>query len=112
MKEVILLTVALLLAAVLLPVGFLFELIVKWKKGKKYLYRIALSIDQLGNVVCAELFNRTLITSSEDVFGNEDEVISSVLGKNKLSGRLTGIGKALVWLLDTIDKNHTEKAIE
>ena len=47
-----------------------------------------------------------------DRFGNFEETISSVLGKNQLKGTLTRTGKALVWVLDKIDKNHCKKSIK
>ena len=80
---------------------------------KKYLYNIARGIDQLGNVVCGQLFNLTLIyLSSIHKFGNEDETISGVIGKNKRKNTLTVIGRLLDALLDAIDKNHSIDAIE
>jgi len=42
-------------------------------------------------------------------FGDEDETISSVLGRN--IDNLTIAGKCLVWLLNTIEKDHVQKAI-
>ena len=46
-----------------------------------------------------------------DRFGNIDETISSVLGKNQRFGHLTKFGKVICKILDTIDKNHCEKSI-
>ena len=79
---------------------------------KKHLYNIARGIDQLGNVVCGQLFNLTLIKKAGHKFGNEDETISSVIGKNKRTNTLTAAGCLLDTLLDAIDKNHSIKAIE
>jgi hypothetical protein len=45
-------------------------------------------------------------------FGNEDETISGVIGKNKRLNTLTFAGRLLDKLLDTIDKNHSIDAIE
>jgi hypothetical protein len=45
-------------------------------------------------------------------FGNEDVTISHVLGMNKKFNNLTFTGKALSWLLNKIEKDHVEKAIE
>lgn len=79
---------------------------------KKQLYNIARGIDQLGNVVCGRLFNLTLIKKTGYKFGNEDETISSVIGKNKKTNTLTIAGYLLDLLLDKIDKNHSIDAIE
>jgi hypothetical protein len=55
----------------------------------------------------------TLINiKSEHLFGNPDETISSVLGKNELKHTLTKLGKLIVWILNKIDFNHTKNAIE
>lgn len=73
---------------------------------------IAVSIDQLNNKVCKELFNDTLITKEGYNFGKVDETISSALGRNVLKGTLTTAGKILVKILDTLDKDHCIKHIE
>lgn len=113
--------IAITLFVVLLPFGVLYGLGAsffkrKFKEGmtkiSDYFLTIAISIDQMGNVFFKELFNDVLIRPSGHRFGNEDETISSVLGKNKLSHTLTSAGKALVWLLDKLDKNHSIKSME
>ena len=73
---------------------------------------LAISLDQFGNVAMASLFNFLLIYSVVNTFGNPDETISSVLGKNKVNGTLTYLGKRLDALLNGIDKNHSIKSIE
>lgn len=61
----------------------------------------------------ALLFNKILISSySEHLFGNPDETISSVLGKNKRKGTLIYLGKRLDAWLNGIDKDHSIKSIE
>ena len=105
MRGFILVISALLLSAIILPVGFVVGIIAALDK---YLFRIAKSIDQLGNVVCAKLFDWGLVKKGKP-FGCEDETISSVLGKKV--NNLTIAGKCLVWLLNTIEKDHVQKAI-
>lgn len=109
MKYILALLTAILLAVILFPVGFIMQI---WRGGTKYLFKIAMGIDQLGNVVCATLFNRTLIKSTGYKFGYEDEVISSVLGKNERDGTLSGAGALICKLLNAIDKGHAERNIE
>jgi hypothetical protein len=107
----ILLLIAILISVILFPIGFIIALF--YPNRKKYLFNIAIGIDQLGNVVCAKLFNLTLIYSSSiHKFGNIDETISSVIGKNKRSNTLTMTGRLLDKLLDAIDRNHSIDAIE
>lgn len=113
MRGFLLLIIALCLSVVLLPIGFAFQIVTAlFKAIDKYLFRIAKSIDQLGNVVCEHLLNVSMIKKNGYKFGNEDVTISHVLGVNKLNDTLTWIGQALSWLLNTIEKDHVEKAIE
>ncbi len=113
MRGFILLIIALLLSVVLLPVGFSFQVVTTlFKSINRYLFTIAKSIDQLGNVVCADLFNTTLIKKGGYTFGSEDVTISHVLGMNKKMNTLTFTGKLLSNFLNLIDKQHVEKAIE
>lgn len=128
LHSLILLLVALALAVVLLPLGLLWTLGEIWfrfftpsgknspsKKGLWYLWGIfrsvAIWIDQIGNSVCRDLFNRCLITSSWYKFGKVQETISSVLGKNQEIWTLTCLGRAVVWILDWIDRDHCRESI-
>lgn len=104
------LIVAIIISIILFPIGFVFAMF--YPGRRKYLYKIALAIDQLGNVVCARLFNFFLIDITGHKFGNEDETISGVIGKNKRTNTLTGLGIVLDSILELIDKNHSVKAIE
>ena len=128
LHSLILLIVALALALVLLPLGLLWTLGEIWfrffvpsgnsasKKGLWYLWGIfrsvAIWIDQIGNSVCRDLFNRCLITSSWYKFGKVQETISSVLGKNQETWTLTCLWAIIVKLLDTLDKNHCKDSIQ
>ncbi len=128
LHSLILLLVALSLAVVLLPLGLLRTIGEIWfrfffptgnspsKKGLWYLggiFRsVAIWIDQIGNSVCRDLFNRCLITSSWYKFGKVQETISSVLGKNQETWTLTCLWAIIVKLLDTLDKNHCKDSIQ
>lgn len=121
MKSIGVFLLAIILSAVLVPLGFVWSIIEAfYKKGFKagfsrfseFLWDCALSIDQTVNVLCRELFNDVFIKENGYKFGNPDETISGVLGKNKLKGTLSKFGKILEWILDKIDKNHTINSIE
>lgn len=113
MRGLILVILAICLSVVILPIGFAFQVITSlFKAVDRYLFQIAKSIDQLGNVVCEHLFNVTLIKKNGYKFGNEDVTISHVLGMNEKTDSLSFAGKMLAWLLNTIDKDHNQKAIE
>jgi hypothetical protein len=87
---------------------------------KLFFTSLAASIDQFGNTAFAALFNDLFLkTSTLDdhgktvyLFGNKDETISEVLGWNErfFTYRLTRIGKALIWLLNALDKDHCYNA--
>ncbi|SNZ01861.1 hypothetical protein [Flagellimonas pacifica] len=93
--------------------GFFHQLFTKGFKGiGEFALKIAVSIDQLGNVIMRHLFNALWITKDGYEFGNRDETISSALGKNKQLGTLTPFGKAIDKVLDTIDPDHTLNSID
>ena len=80
---------------------------------KGYFLSTARSIDVWANYEFRTLWNKSLV--KKDVayykFGIKYETISSALGKNKRIKSLSKTGELLVFILDTIDKNHTENAI-
>lgn len=111
MKNILLLYVAILLAAILFPIGLVVAMF--YPNRTQYLYRICLSIDQQGNVICSRLFNHLLITSLGYQFGYEEETISSVIGKNKLTNTLTKRGRAVDKVLSKVfGLNHSIQSIE
>ncbi len=100
-----------------LPLGFIYGvlhgLIQKGIVGLgEYLLKIAISIDQLGNVGMQHLLNLVWIKKDGYKFGNRDETISSALGRNHKLGTLTKFGTAIDQLLDSIDKNHSLNSID
>lgn len=99
------------------PLGFLYGLLYGlFTKGFRglgeYLLKIAVSIDQMGNVLMQHLLNLLWVKKGGYLFGNRDETISSALGKNKAQGTLTGFGKLIDGILDLIDPNHTLNSID
>ena len=71
----------------------------KWNILKGYFRETALDIDIFGNKNFRTLLNTTLITKQGYQFGQKNETISSVLGKNYLTNTLTTTGKLLVKIL-------------
>lgn len=93
--------------------GLFHSLFTKGIKGfGAYLIKIAVSIDQLGNVLMQHLLNVLWVKKGGYMFGNRDETISSALGRNKKIGTLTGFGKAIDRVLNSIDRNHTLNSID
>lgn len=114
--NVVLFMIAVVLIFLLTPIGLITTLALprydQLYAISKRLSKMALSIDQTGNVIMADLFNIILINKKGYKFGDEDETISSVLGKNKINNNLKPLGKALDWVLDKIDPNHSIKSID
>jgi hypothetical protein len=110
MKYYLLVILAILLFIIFAPLGWVVALFFKGRKD--YFWRVAVSIDQTGNAICGKLFDLTLRTKDGYAFGEVDRTISYALGRNKLMNTLTKTGKALDWLLDIIDKEHTLNAVK
>ena len=80
------------------------------KKG--YFLDSAVSIDKFGNREFRASLNKCLIKQNSPYkFGDINETISSVLGKNQKYGYLRKGGEIVCLILDTIDNNHCEKSI-
>lgn len=112
--NIILLILALFLAVILFPIGWvhgLFTLRLSMARLSHYFLTIALSIDQLGNVILAPLLNKIIIKRNGYKFGDEDETISYVLGRNQITETLSKCGNLLANLLDLIDPNHCAKTV-
>ena len=93
--------------------GFFHSLFSRGLKGiGAYFLQIAISVDQLGNVLMQHLLNILWVKKGRYNFGNRDETISSALGRNKRLGTLTGFGNGIDKLLDFIDPNHSLNSID
>lgn len=91
--------------AVIYKYGFKRSVIIDFFK------QTAIDLDRYGNHNYRTLFNITLIKSNGYKFGNVNETISSVLGKNKRNNTLSKIGIIICTILDFLDKNHCIKSI-
>lgn len=93
--------------------GLLYALFTKGFKGAgEFLLKIAISVDQLGNVMMQHLLSTLWLLPGGYPFGNRDETISSALGRNKKLGTLNGFGKAIDAFLDAIDPDHSLNSID
>lgn len=114
---VLLFGISLVLLVLTGPLGFLYgvvhSLLTRGFRGLgEYLLQLAVSIDQLGNVLMQHLLNLLWKKPGGYPFGNRDETISSALGRNKREGTLTAFGRAIDALLDRIDPNHSLNSID
>ena len=78
----------------------------------EWMAKIALSIDQSGNVVSGKMFEILLTKRDPHPFGNEDDTISYVIARNKYKGKLNILGRFIGWILDKIDTDHLRKSIQ
>ena len=93
--------------------GYLYKLSYKSVAGLgEFSLKIAISIDQLGNVIMQYLLNDVMIVNNGYKFGNRDETISSVIGKNIERNTLSGVGKLFNFWLDFIDAGHSLNSID
>lgn len=127
-KSLVLFWVAGALSIVLLPLGIIWtmgEIIVRiFSSSQKKsactksiwfltatLHSLALGLDQIGNAVCRDMFNRLLIEEDGYKFGKVQETISSVLGKNQMLDTLSLWGWILVSILEVFEEDHCLKSI-
>jgi hypothetical protein len=76
-----------------------------------YLYKVAYSIDQLGNAVGGEFWQTLLVNRFAPYhFGEPDDTISYALARNE--GYWSGAGKVLVWVLEFVDPGHMKKSLK
>jgi len=110
----ILFLVSSILKWVLAPFSYVYGVInslIK-KEFNSYNFCLAVAKDQYGNALCKYLFNDVLITKNGYKFGNMDETISSCIGKNRVKGTLTFVGRLLDRMLDKIEPNHSILSID
>ena len=117
MKGLILFLTARILTYLIYPIAFTYSILLTlFKDGYKsldeYLFKCALAEDQRANTYLSKLFNDFLIKVGGHRFGDPDETISSVLGKNQLAGTLSILGRVLNWFLNKFEDGHSVKSIE
>jgi len=116
MVELLFLIVAMVLLYLLLPIVALFMILKYLLTGDKrtlsvWFWRTARAIDIFANVNGAEFFNAIFIIEGGYKFGNPQETISSVIGKNQRDKTLSLAGNILRWMLDRISQDHCLNSI-
>ena len=98
--------------ALFLPLTLMNFIVVLFRyKNLNYFKSSAVNLDRFGNYEFRSLFDLVLRRKEGYQFGNFEETISSVLGKNQRENTLSRAGKFLVWILDLIEKEHCKKSI-
>ena len=111
-----------MLAFIVKPVKFFYHLFIEVKaalspetliKWDSELFAKAILNDKYCNHADAELLNALFLTDkSIHKFGNINETISSVLGKNFLAGTLTKQGLEICAILNFMQKDHVLISID
>lgn len=107
--------VSILTAVNLIVTPILYLVTLRWKSGSKaidrYFLKLAVCLDVFGNISSAKMLQATMTKKGIHQFGKL-ETVSYVLGRSKYANDLTRFGKFIVWLLDVLETDHVEKAIE
>jgi hypothetical protein len=115
----LLLVLTIVLAIILLVPAFIYTAIRSIKHGElsKYFYKIAFSLDQLGNIICQDIFNDWWIHPNGHRMGSSvDQTISFVLGTNLKNNTLYPFGIGVSKVIDFFaylfgdGKNHCLRA--
>ena len=77
---------------------------------KRWFWNCLIGIDQFGNALFGPLLN-LLLQPSAAYFGDPDETLSSVFGKNVQSGDCRGC-RLVCRILNWIDPGHCRESIE
>ena len=76
-------------------------------------YKLAVSFDQIGNILTGELNNDYLITHDGHLYGDEDETVSEATGINEINDTLTDAGKRFNAMLTFIlGVGHARNSVE
>jgi 8-oxo-dGTP diphosphatase len=117
-KSTLLFFIAAFLLITTAPIGILFAIVRQFVISKViiiniYLLEVALVLDQAGNVIMQHFLNFALLKKKKRayLFGNKNETISSVIGKNSLTGTLNSVGLMTDAFLNFIDNRHSLDSI-
>lgn len=89
-----------------------FTFSLNFNKLNNYFFNVSLALDKLANVVLGFIMNDLLLKTDGYLFGNGYETMSAVFGKNKKLHKLNMAGRAIAWILDKIQPDHVEVAVE
>jgi hypothetical protein len=76
-------------------------------------YRSAISNDQMANVWLKELLNDTCVKDGGHLYGDEDDTISDITGRNERDNKLTRFGWGFTkFLSKVLGANHSLESID
>lgn len=83
-----------------------------WNTLSEKIYKSATLFSQLGNVWMKELLNDVCVTKDGIPYGDEDDSISDITGRNQRDGTLTKTGIGLAKFLNLLGKDHALESID
>jgi len=97
----------------LIPIGVVYSILTRgfnglWRVCKQF----ALAWDRLGGVICADMFNDLMVKPHGYRYGNGEDLISYVMGRNKAIDTHYKLGVKVADAINTIDTNHVEDAVK
>jgi len=78
----------------------------------KYIWEVLIWIDQGVNVLIGFILNTLFVKEGGAKFGDADETLSSVMGKNSQTNTCKVCSWVCKYILDPIDPKHCHKSIE
>jgi len=76
------------------------------------MYKSAVSIDQYANIWVGDVLNKVMITEEGYQYGDEDDTISDITGRNERDGTLTKAGQRFTKILNILGKDHSLESID
>ena len=77
------------------------------------LYKSAISVDQYANIWLGDILNDTCVLKGGHKYGDEDDTISDITGRNERDNTLTAFGLLFTKFLSLIlGKNHSLESID
>jgi len=83
-----------------------------WNTLSEKIYKSATLFSHLGNVWMKELLNDVCVVSGGHQYGNEDDSISDITGRNLRDEKLTKTGIGLAKFLNILGTDHALESID
>lgn len=83
-----------------------------WVGLNDKIFKTALLYDHFANVWMKEILNDVLVKNGGHLYGDEDDTISDITGRNERDNYLTPFGVKFTRFLDILGKNHSLESID
>lgn len=83
-----------------------------WNNLRRKIFYTGELWDMAANVWACEIGNDFFISESNNEYGDRDDTISDITGRNERDNTLTPFGVKFTRFLDVLGKNHSIESIE